>query len=191
MGLSTKEILIYKGATKHNKGFTNANGTETPNLDFLKSELAKAEQNIQYWKNMSMTWTAKRDNWQNEYWRLNHLWNKALTNKKKNNLAIEMGKAQNSLNIAKTEITKSNNEVKRFENEKLFIQGKINDYQKAVAQAISVGVTDGGATEIAELEVEKAKSELKNLKSKPIRTIALIGGAVVLGVVGLIIFRRR
>lgn len=192
MGMSTGQLLELKqGKGLEPMGFSNATGSETPNLDFLKSQLAKAEQDIQYWKNMIKSWDDNRNNWSIEYNRLLVLHNKTILGGKKQELADEMVKAQLKMKHAEEQKALAVKEVARFEQEKVTTQKLIDDYQSAVAQSLSQGGTDKGSQQVAELQVERAVQELKSAKSKPIRSILLGIGLIGVLITGIVILRRK
>jgi chromosome segregation ATPase len=160
-------------------------------LDFLKSELAKALNNIKGEQGNITSYIQPQNSWKNKLIDLSKDYQDCLTKKCREKVQGEENYARQQVAFYQGRIDSAKARIKDAEQRRDIFQQKIVDYQQAVQQAISIGVTDGGAVEIAEMEVEKAKAELKNLQSKPMRTYFIIGSVVVLGVVGALIFRKR
>lgn len=186
MGLSTPILTSYKKEV----GYSNADGVSTPNLDFLKSQLEKSKKIIDDETSRRVSYTKTLNDWKNERIRLSSVYKNCNSKKCRDNAQSSEREADSKIAYYQGFVDSATSKIKAAEVERDFYQEKIDNYQSSVTNALSKGVTDGGAVEIAEAEAEKAKQELKNLKAQPyFKYVAL--GALALGTVIILIARKR
>lgn len=173
------------------RNYSNIDGASTPNLDFLKTSLDNATKRVAGELGNVNFNLRKVEEWKNRRTELSKDFKDCGSNKCRDRVQGEERDADSRIASYQNE---ANSATKRMNAAKSLVtlyQQKIDKYQEAVESALSKGVTDGGSVEIAEIEVNKEVAALKNLQSKPMRTYALIGGVVVLGIAGFLIFRKK
>lgn len=185
MGVSTGYLML---ASSKRYGFSNADGASTPNLDFLKSELAKATKKIETWQAKIPAYLKNKNSWDSLLQRLSQDYRDCNSKRCRDKVQEDERSARERVKYYQSKIDEAKKVIDATEKERQDYQSRIDQYQASVASSIAQGNTDAGSQEVAEIEVARSVAKLKAAKVTPY----LIGGGVLaVVVIGIALIRRK
>lgn len=158
------------------KVYMNADGSSTPNLDFINNKIAMLNKDLDASNNRINEYKAQYTAWQREINRLKGVLENTLLPAKRQGLQAEIDKATARRNDYTRLIDAENVKNKAIVDERALMLKALSDYQASVALNISQGGSDVDSTAIAENELGKILGGKSNKK-------LLLYGGIGLGVI--------